>query len=63
MELPAAYIRVVQDMTDEVLSARPDAPVVPPAKTRSRTPRVRLTLSRVLYRASCAVAPAGHRPA
>ncbi|MBB2948034.1 hypothetical protein FB565_007805 [Actinoplanes lutulentus] len=63
MELPAAYIRGVQDMTREVLSARPDAPVVSPAKTSARTPRVRLALSRALYRASCVVAPAGHRPA
>ncbi|MEU4419369.1 hypothetical protein AB0F81_02005 [Actinoplanes sp. NPDC024001] len=63
MELPAAYLRGVQDVTREVHSARPDAPVVVETERAGRTPRLRLSLSRVLYRAAVAVAPAGHRPA
>ncbi|BAL86251.1 hypothetical protein AMIS_10310 [Actinoplanes missouriensis 431] len=63
MELPAAYLRGVQDVTREVLSARPDAPVVAEAEPVARTPWLRASLANALYRASCAVAPAGHRPA
>ncbi|MEV6299720.1 hypothetical protein AB0M02_09990 [Actinoplanes sp. NPDC051861] len=61
MELPTAYLRGIQDVTREIHSARPDAPVV--RERATRTPKMRLSLSRVLYRASVAVAPAGHRPA
>ena len=62
MELPAAYLRGLQDVTREMNSARPDAPVIRPRRV-GRTPKMRLSLARALYRASVAVAPAGHRPA
>ncbi|MBG0567650.1 hypothetical protein [Actinoplanes aureus] len=57
MELPAAYLRGVQSVTREVYSARPDAPVVVEPERVRRTPRLRLSLSRALYRASVAIAP------
>jgi hypothetical protein len=60
MELPAAYLRGLQDVTREVNSARPHAPV---EARLTRTPKLRLSLSRALHRASVAIAPAGHRPA
>ncbi|MEV6599499.1 hypothetical protein AB0M36_21970 [Actinoplanes sp. NPDC051346] len=63
MESPAAYLRAVQEVTREMNSARPDAPVVPHRQRLRRTSLLRLTVSRALYRASVAVAPAGHHPA
>ncbi|GIF15380.1 hypothetical protein [Actinoplanes teichomyceticus] len=60
MELPAAYLRGLHDTNRELLSARPDAPVV--ATAAPGTPRLRLSLARMLYRVSAAVAPAGRRP-
>ena len=63
MELPTAYLRGISDVTREVHSARPDAPVVPDRERARRTPWLRLSLARALYRAAAAVAPAGHRPA
>ncbi|MFC7532603.1 hypothetical protein [Actinoplanes sp. GCM10030250] len=62
MELPTAYVRGLQDVTREVHSARPGAPVVPHRERARRTPKVRLSLSRALYRAAAAIAPAGHHP-
>ncbi|WP_436522977.1 hypothetical protein [Actinoplanes sp. HUAS TT8] len=60
MELPTAYLRGLNDLNRSVLSARPDAPVVPePAR---REPHLRKTLARAIYKVSVAVAPAGHRP-
>ena len=59
MELPTAYLRGISDVTREVNSARPDAPVVPHREPDPRTPRLRRSLSRALYRAAAAVAPAG----
>ncbi|WIM97538.1 hypothetical protein ACTOB_001067 [Actinoplanes oblitus] len=59
MELPTAYLRGVHDTNREVLSARPDAPVVPFVE---KPPRLRLSLARVLYRVAAAVAPGGRRP-
>ena len=60
MELPAAYLRGLHDINREVLSARPDAPVVPDPPRHE--PRLRRSLSRAIYRLSVAVAPAGYRP-
>ncbi|GLY01356.1 MULTISPECIES: hypothetical protein [Actinoplanes] len=57
MELPTAYLSSLRDMNREVLSARPDAPVVPHVERTARAPRIRLSLSRVLHRAAIAVAP------
>jgi hypothetical protein len=58
MELPTAYLRGVHATNREVLSARPDAPVVPDPPPG----QVRVTLARTLYRVSAAIAPAGRRP-
>jgi hypothetical protein len=63
MELPTAYIRGISDVTSEVNSARPNAPVVPYRERAPRTPWLRLSLSHTLFRAAAAIAPAGHRPA
>ncbi|GAA2859656.1 hypothetical protein Acy02nite_23800 [Actinoplanes cyaneus] len=60
MELPTAYLRGLHDVNREVFSARPDAPVVP--EPPRREPRLRRSLSRVIYKVSVAVAPAGYRP-
>ncbi|BCJ44793.1 hypothetical protein GCM10010168_16060 [Actinoplanes ianthinogenes] len=59
MELPTAYVRGLHAASREVLSARPDAPVVPFAE---KPPRLRTSLARTLYRFSAAVAPGGRRP-
>jgi hypothetical protein len=59
MELPTAYLRGLHATDREILSARPDAPVVPFVE---RTPRLRTAVARALYRASAAVAPRGRRP-
>ncbi|GAA2677962.1 MULTISPECIES: hypothetical protein [Actinoplanes] len=60
MELPTTYLRGLHATNRELLSARPDAPVVPEAPPRP--PYLRLSLARTLYRVSAAIAPAGRRP-
>ena len=57
MELPTAYLGGMSDVTREMYSARPDAPVVPQRERAPRTPRLRLSLSHALHRAAAAVAP------
>jgi hypothetical protein len=57
MELPAAFITGLNGVTDEVNSARPDAPVVPYVEPTPRGRSVRLVLSAALHRAARAVAP------
>ncbi|BCY06055.1 hypothetical protein [Actinoplanes sp. L3-i22] len=58
--LPTAYLRGLHDVNREVLSARPDAPVVP--EPPRREPHLRKSLSRAIYQVSVAVAPTGYRP-
>lgn len=60
MELPTAYLRGIHELNRHALSARPDAPVVPSRPRRE--PHLRKSLSRVIYKVSVAVAPAGYRP-
>lgn len=54
MELPTAYVLGVNAATSEAYSARPDAPVVP---AKPRPQRVRMSLSKALYRAARTVEP------
>jgi hypothetical protein len=63
MEFSTAFTMAVNGVNREVLSARPDAPVVPHVPPRDRTRAVRLVLSSVLLRASHAIAPVECGPA
>ncbi|MFV2009871.1 MULTISPECIES: hypothetical protein [Micromonosporaceae] len=63
MEMASGFVGAINEVSRNVNSARPDAPVVPHVERPQRTRLVRLALAKGLQRAAQAIAPAERSPA